>query len=357
MDKHKNADRHKIYPSFREFYGKGLFKADRTLKEEYQCSKCGRKIRINDYEKMKYRDSCIQWFLYILYFYFFIIFARKAADAFLKIVYEIPDFLLRLLSVFFAVVVAGFLFFMLLMVVIWLGRVFFLKWYCAKLQKEEQKKEAAELDAKLRAEFGVGQQASVFDTVDVLGMLSTQTDKAYREEQNHANALGSNDDDSYWDTGSGNEDALGGRIGAVDDAGRPIDPYMNLDDRLTDEMLRERQDTAAQRSDERAKAVAEKTAAAKALSETQEKDDGRDANDLDWAMPSGEQPTGNAAGRPQQQQGSLDDMFGLDDDDDDDLMGFSAPQDPQQAENGQGGSQPYGIGGLDDLGDLDDDDF
>ena len=152
---------------------------------------------------------------------------------------------------------------------------------------EQQKKEAAELDAKLRAEFGVGQQASVFDTVDVLGMLSTPTDKAYREGQNHANALGSNDDDSYWDTGSGSEDALGGRIGAVDDAGRPIDPYMDLDNRLTDEMLRERQDTTAQRSDERTRAVAEKAAAAKALSETQEKDDGRDANDLNWAMPSG----------------------------------------------------------------------
>ena len=222
---------------------------------------------------------------------------------------------------------------------------------------EQQKKEAAELDAKLRAEFGVGQQASVFDTVDVLGMLSTPTDKAYREGQNHANALGSNDDDSYWDTGSGNEDALGGRIGAVDDAGRPIDPYMDLDDRLTDEMLRERQDTAAQRSDERAKVVAEKAAAAKALSETQEKGDERDANDLDWAMPSGEQPAENAAGRQQQQQGSLDDMFGLDDDDDDDLMGFSAPQDSQGAAGDQGGSQQYGIGGLDDLGDLDDDDF
>lgn len=222
---------------------------------------------------------------------------------------------------------------------------------------EQQKKEAAELDAKLRAEFGVGQQASVFDTVDVLGMLSTPTDKAYREEQNHANALGSNDDDSYWNTGSGNEDALGGRIGAVDDAGRPIDPYMDLDDRLTDEMLRERRDTAAQRSDERARAVAEKTAAAKALSETQEKGDERNANDLDWAMPSGEQPTENAAGRQQQQQGSLDDMFGLDDDDDDDLMDFSVPQNSQQTENEQGDSQPYGIGGLDDLGDLDDDDF
>lgn len=222
---------------------------------------------------------------------------------------------------------------------------------------EQQKKEAAELDAKLRAEFGVGQQASVFDTVDVLGMLSTPTDKASREEQSRANALGSNDNDSYWDTGSGNEDALGGRIGAVDDAGRPIDPYMDLDDRLTDEMLRERQDTAAQRSDERSRAVAEKAAVAKALSETQEKGDERDANDPDWAMPSGEQLVENAAGRPQQQQGSLDDMFGLDDDDDDDLMGFSAPQNPQQAENGQGGSQPYGIGGLNDLGDLDDDDF
>lgn len=224
---------------------------------------------------------------------------------------------------------------------------------------EQQKKEAAELDAKLRAEFGVGQQASVFDTVDVLGMLSTPTDKAYREGQNHANALGSNDDDSYWDTGSGSEDALGGRIGAVDDAGRPIDPYMDLDNRLTDEMLRERQDTAAQRSDERTRAVAEKAAAAKALSETQEKDDGRDANDLNWAMPSGEQPAENAAGRQQQQQqqGSLDDMFGLDDDDDDDLMGFSAPQDSQGAAGDQGDSQQYGIGGLDDLGDLDDDDF
>lgn len=222
---------------------------------------------------------------------------------------------------------------------------------------EQQKKEAAELDAKLRAEFGVGQQASVFDTVDVLGMLSTPTDKAYREEQNHANALSSNDDDSYWNTGSGNEDALGGRIGAVDDAGRPIDPYMDLDDRLTDEMLRERRDTAAQRSDERARAVAEKTAAAKALSETQEKGDERDANDLNWAMPSGEQPTKNVAGRQQQQQGSLDDMFGLDDDDDDDLMDFSVPQNSQQTENEQGDSQPYGIGGLDDLGDLDDDDF
>lgn len=223
---------------------------------------------------------------------------------------------------------------------------------------EQQKKEAAELDAKLRAEFGVGQQASVFDTVDVLGMLSTPTDKAYREGQNHANALGSNDDDSYWDTGSGSEDALGGRIGAVDDAGRPIDPYMDLDNRLTDEMLRERQDTAAQRSDERTRAVAEKAAAAKALSETQEKDDGRDANDLNWAMQSGEQPAENAAGRQQQQQqGSLDDMFGLDDDDDDDLMGFSAPQDSQRAAGDQGDSQQYGIGGLDDLGDLDDDDF
>ena len=158
MDKHKNADRHKIYPSFREFYGKGLFKTDRTLKEEYQCSKCGKKIKIDNYEKMKYRDSCIQGFLYILYFYFFIIFAHKAADVFLKKVYEIPDFLLRLLSVFFAVVVAGFLFFMLLMVALWLGRVFFLKWYCAKLQKAEQPHAPAKRRSKRFIHFSASAQ-------------------------------------------------------------------------------------------------------------------------------------------------------------------------------------------------------
>ena len=138
MDKHKDADRHKIYPGFREFYGKGLFKADRTLKEEYQCSKCGRKIRIDDYEKMKYRDSCIQWFLYILYFYFFIIFARKAADAFSKIVltyYEVPEFSLQVLSALFGVVVIGIPVIALAAAVLWLGRVIFLKRYCAKLQK------------------------------------------------------------------------------------------------------------------------------------------------------------------------------------------------------------------------------
>lgn len=222
---------------------------------------------------------------------------------------------------------------------------------------EQQKREAAELEAKLRAEFGVGQQASVFDAVDVLGMISTPTDKAYREEQNRTNALSSSDDDSYWDTGSGNEDALGGRIGAVDDAGRPIDPYMNLDDRLTDEMLRERQDTAAQRSADRSRAVAEKAAAAaKALSETTLEEDTSGKSDLDWAMPSGDKPTGDST--PQPPQGNLDSMFGLDDDDDDDLMGFGLPQDSQPTAAGdQGGSQPYGVGGFDDLGDLDDDDF
>lgn len=54
MDKHKNADRHKIYPGFRKFYDKGLLKAtykDIALKKEYQCSKCGKKIKIDNYEK------------------------------------------------------------------------------------------------------------------------------------------------------------------------------------------------------------------------------------------------------------------------------------------------------------------
>ena len=51
MDKHKNADRHKIYPGFREFCGE-----KDVLKEEYPCSKCGRKIKLDNYEKMKKRE-------------------------------------------------------------------------------------------------------------------------------------------------------------------------------------------------------------------------------------------------------------------------------------------------------------
>ena len=71
MDKHKNADRHKIYPGFRKFYDKGLLKAtykDIALKKEYQCSKCGKKIKIDNYEKMRKRSRLIQrQYLYVLY--------------------------------------------------------------------------------------------------------------------------------------------------------------------------------------------------------------------------------------------------------------------------------------------------
>lgn len=83
MDKHKNADRHKIYPGFREF-GFCKLKADITLKEEYQCSKCGRKIKIDNYEKMKKRSNLIQWLITILLCFSMIIFGNKAANAFRK---------------------------------------------------------------------------------------------------------------------------------------------------------------------------------------------------------------------------------------------------------------------------------
>lgn len=137
MDKHKNADRHKIYPSFREF-GFYKLKTDITLKEEYQCSKCGRKIKIDNYEKMKERSNLIQWLITILLCFSMIIFGNKAANAFSKIVlnyYEVPEFLLQVLSVLFGAVVIGIPLFMVLEVAVWLERVIFLKRYCAKLQK------------------------------------------------------------------------------------------------------------------------------------------------------------------------------------------------------------------------------
>lgn len=137
MDKHKNADRHKIYPSFREF-GFYKLKADVTLKEEYQCSKCGRKIKIDNYEKMKKRSNLIQWLITILLCFSMIIFGNKAADAFSKIVltyYEVPEFSLQVLSALFGAVVIGIPAFAVMVVAVWLERVIFLKRYCAKLQK------------------------------------------------------------------------------------------------------------------------------------------------------------------------------------------------------------------------------
>lgn len=137
MDKHKNADRHKIYPGFREF-GFYKLKTDITLKEEYQCSKCGRKIKIDNYEKMKERSNLIQWLITILLCFSMIIFGNKAANAFSKIVlnyYEVPEFLLQVLSVLFVAVVIGIPSFAVMVVAVWLERVIFLKRYCAKLQK------------------------------------------------------------------------------------------------------------------------------------------------------------------------------------------------------------------------------
>lgn len=137
MDKHKNADRHKIYPGFREF---GLYKlkTDITLKEEYQCSKCGEKIKIDDYKKWKRRSNLIQWLMAILQSFSLIIFGNEAMDAFSKIVltyYEVPEFSLQVLSTLFGAVVIGIPLFMVLEVAVWLERVIFLKRYCAKLQK------------------------------------------------------------------------------------------------------------------------------------------------------------------------------------------------------------------------------
>lgn len=55
----KNTDRHIIYPNFRGFYNEKFKKDVREikLKEEYRCSKCGAKIKIDNYEKTKKKLS------------------------------------------------------------------------------------------------------------------------------------------------------------------------------------------------------------------------------------------------------------------------------------------------------------
>ena len=65
------------------------------------------------------------------------IFCDEAVDAFSKIVltyYEVPDFLLQVLSALFGVVIV-ILVTAVMLVALWLERVIFLKQYCAKLQK------------------------------------------------------------------------------------------------------------------------------------------------------------------------------------------------------------------------------
>ena len=80
----------------------------------------------------------IQWLIAILQSFSMIIFGNQAANAFSKIVlnyYEVPEFLLQVLSALFGAVVIGIPLFMVLEVAVWLERVIFLKRYCAKLQK------------------------------------------------------------------------------------------------------------------------------------------------------------------------------------------------------------------------------
>lgn len=108
------------------------------LKEEYQCSKCGRKIKLDNYEKMKKRSNLIRWLIVIPLCFSMVIFCDEAADAFSKIVltyYEVPEFSLQVLSALFGAVVIGIPALAVMVVAVWLERVIFLKRYCAKLQK------------------------------------------------------------------------------------------------------------------------------------------------------------------------------------------------------------------------------
>lgn len=141
MDKHKNADRHKIYPGFREFYDKGLLKAtykDIALEKEYQCSKCGKKIEIDNYKKMRKRSRLIQWLIRWLVVGSVGMFRGDFHDAFAKIFlsyYEVRYFWFRFWEITFFVIVVVIPSIAAMTVVLWLERVIFLKRYCAKLQK------------------------------------------------------------------------------------------------------------------------------------------------------------------------------------------------------------------------------
>lgn len=86
---------------------------------------------------MKKRSNLIRWLIVIPLCFSMFIFCDEAVDAFSKIVltyYEVPDFLLQVLSALFGVVIV-ILVTAVMLVALWLERVIFLKRYCAKLQK------------------------------------------------------------------------------------------------------------------------------------------------------------------------------------------------------------------------------
>lgn len=86
---------------------------------------------------MKKRSNLIRWLIVIPLCFSMFIFCDEAVDAFPKIVltyYEVPDFLLQVLSALFGVVIV-IPAIVAMLVALWLERVIFLKRYCAKLQK------------------------------------------------------------------------------------------------------------------------------------------------------------------------------------------------------------------------------
>ena len=141
MKKVKCMVNHKIYPSYREFYDKGLLKTiykDVALKKEYQCSKCGKKIKIDNYEKMRKRSCLIQLFIRWLVVGSVVMFRGDFHDAFAKIFlsyYKTQDPLFLLWETLFHIIIVIIPAVAAMTVAIWLERVIFLKWYCVKLQK------------------------------------------------------------------------------------------------------------------------------------------------------------------------------------------------------------------------------
>ena len=141
MKKVKCMVNHKIYPSYREFYDKGLLKTiykDVALKKEYQCSKCGKKIKIDNYEKMRKRSCLIQLFIRWLVVGSVVRFRGDFHDACAKIFlsyYKTQDPLFWLWETLFHIIIVIIPAVAAMTVAIWLERVIFLKWYCVKLQK------------------------------------------------------------------------------------------------------------------------------------------------------------------------------------------------------------------------------
>lgn len=132
----KKLKKHTIYPNLMEFYHSG-WRSNTTLKEEYKCSKCGKKIKLADYDNMLNRSNHITGLimgvsLFILFNIDDVITPDLIKSLFDE--FDLSELFIRILTSIFRFVLFVIPTLVIDWLLIWLDRVRQLKKYCSKIE-------------------------------------------------------------------------------------------------------------------------------------------------------------------------------------------------------------------------------